>query len=90
MKLCGFKRPSVGFIALVAVWCSMVLFLVWGAQRPDLDVAWRAQQQVENSGQVENLTGEQLEAVRRVLEEHPALVEELDPRLVEAARDSTL
>lgn len=90
MKMGRFRWPSLGFVLLALTWLSMIVFLAWGFMQPDLDVAWRAHQQVEHLGGVENLTTEQLEAVQRSLERHPQLVDELDPQLVEAARDPAL
>lgn len=81
-------RPSLGFLLLLVVSVSTVVFFAWGLQEPDLDIVWRIQHGLRQGPAVE-LTAAESAAFQRALASHPELGLALDEegRAVRAGAD---
>ncbi len=70
------KLPSFGFMAVVLVHLSLVLFLIWGFAQPPLDRVWELSQGLK-IGKFGTLSPTDLELLRTTLARHPRLGDSL-------------
>jgi hypothetical protein len=67
-----FKKPSIGFLLVVAVYSAALLFGLWGIHRPDLDHLWFLKHELR-VGRHRLLDPSDVKVLFRALDRHPGL-----------------
>jgi hypothetical protein len=84
------RRPSLGFTAILATYGLTLAFFAWGLSPPPLDRVWQLHHELK-IGRVYELEKEDLELLRSSMARYPALAAALLPRgqigIVSANRD---
>ena len=68
----GWRAPSVGFVALVAIHIAGVAMLAWGFATPRLDKVWTLHHELK-IGKVSKLKADDRELLQETMVDHPTL-----------------
>lgn len=71
-----FRRPSGGFICIIATYTLVLLFFGWGLQTPDLDKIWTLHHLLK-IGQKAQLTEDEKQLLNQAMDRHNELARDL-------------